>query len=181
MDSKSDITTPENKQFVFSRYLPRTSQTTLYRIGDDGDHQAGWSIGTRFITKIVSGGDIVFDRATGLMWVRDFDDEDGANVGEPDIWEQIVDYANGLYFAGYADWRLPNVKELISIVDYSHQNPCWYDVFVSGPITDVWTSTSFSSNPSLAWFVNGYDGGVNMTIKLTQKRFIGVRGGRLNG
>ena len=34
-------------------------------------------------------------------------------------WQQALEWAENLVFAGYLDWRLPNVKELQSIVDYS--------------------------------------------------------------
>ncbi len=35
-------------------------------------------------------------------------------------WEKALEYAENLEYAGYNDWRLPNVKELHSIVDYRY-------------------------------------------------------------
>jgi len=54
----------------------------------------------------------ISDFATGLMWSEsdsssDFD------------WEGALAYAESMSFAGYTDWRLPTIKELNSIVDYS--------------------------------------------------------------
>ena len=53
----------------------------------------------------------ITDNATGLMWTKD-DSGTGMN------WQQALEYAEGKEFAGYSDWRLPNIKELQSIVDY---------------------------------------------------------------
>ncbi|MBU2712436.1 Lcl C-terminal domain-containing protein [Zooshikella harenae] len=54
----------------------------------------------------------VTDVATGLMWQKD-DSRRGM------AWGQGLQYAENLKLAGYDDWRLPNAKELQSIVDYS--------------------------------------------------------------
>jgi len=56
--------------------------------------------------------DTVTDQATGLMWMRE-------DSGEGLTWEEALAYAENLEFAGYDDWRLPNAKELQSIVDYT--------------------------------------------------------------
>lgn len=53
----------------------------------------------------------VTDNATGLMW-QQVDD------GVARDWEDALSYAENLTLAGYSDWRLPNAKELQSIVDY---------------------------------------------------------------
>jgi len=63
--------------------------------------------------NFVDNGDgTVTDRATGLMWVK-------ADSGKTMNWEQALEHAESLEYAGYDDWRLPNVKELQSIVDYN--------------------------------------------------------------
>ncbi len=59
-----------------------------------------------------NGNGTITDNATGLMWMQN-DSEEGMS------WEDALDYAENLEFAGYSDWRLPDVKELQSIVDYS--------------------------------------------------------------
>jgi hypothetical protein len=61
-----------------------------------------------------NGDGTIFDRATGLMWSRD-DSRRGMDWQEALAYIQELNADNHL---GYSDWRLPNAKELHSIVDY---------------------------------------------------------------
>ena len=54
----------------------------------------------------------ITDIATGLMWMT-------TDNGQSMNWEDALEYAENLEYNGYSDWRLPDVKELQSIVDYS--------------------------------------------------------------
>lgn len=54
----------------------------------------------------------ITDNTTGLMWMQN-DSRSAVN------WEDALSYAENLEYAGYSDWRLPDVKELQSIVDYT--------------------------------------------------------------
>ncbi|MFA7116833.1 MAG: DUF1566 domain-containing protein [Bacteroidales bacterium] len=56
----------------------------------------------------------ISDASTGLMWSQDDCGGDGLD------WEHALLYAKNSELAGYTDWRLPNVKELQGIVDYSY-------------------------------------------------------------
>jgi len=60
-----------------------------------------------------NGDGAVTDKATGLMWQQ-------ADSGAGMDWQTALAYAENLELAGYDDWRLPNIKELQSIVDYTH-------------------------------------------------------------
>jgi hypothetical protein len=65
------------------------------------------------VNAFIDNGDgTISDAATGLMWQQG-DSEAGLN------WQEALAYAEGLTLGGYDDWRLPNAKELQSIVDYS--------------------------------------------------------------
>ncbi len=65
------------------------------------------------INKYIDNEDeTITDLATGLMWMQN-DNSEALN------WEDALGYAKGKEFAGYSDWRLPDVKELQSIVDYT--------------------------------------------------------------
>ena len=92
----------------------------------------------------------VSDKATGLMWQQ-------ADDGLARNWQESLAYAEGLELATYTDWRLPNAKELQSIVDYSRSpqtsnSPAIDPVFETSEIADpdgntgqypfFWTGTS---------------------------------------
>ena len=91
----------------------------------------------------------ITDLATGFTWQQN-DSVDTYN------WEESLEYAENLELAGYDDWRLPNAKELQSIVDYNKSlqttsSAAIDDLFNSTIITDIdgndnygyyWTSTT---------------------------------------
>lgn len=65
------------------------------------------------INNFVDNGDsTITDNATGLMWMQN-DSKTAMN------WANALSYAENLEFAGHTDWRLPDAKELQSIVDYT--------------------------------------------------------------
>ncbi len=99
-----------------------------------------------------NGDGTITDGATGLMWAKD-DSKKALNWEEALAWAQSMDSAN---YLGYSDWRLPNVKELQSIVDYSRSpqatnSPAIDPLFNCTEITDeggnpdypfYWSSTT---------------------------------------
>ena len=61
----------------------------------------------------VNNGDgTITDIATGLMWAKN-------DSGYGMVWQDSLAYAEDLILADYDDWRLPNAKELHTIVDYT--------------------------------------------------------------
>jgi hypothetical protein len=144
--------------------VPQTGQTTCWRlgggqiscdepegIGQDGDIQAGVAWPTPRFTDRRDG--TVRDNLTGLMWLR--------NAGCFDLrtWPQALTDANtlaspnpncGLTDGSHpGDWRLPNIHELLSLIDYSQVSPA---LPAGHPFTNVrfsvgsfslvyWTST----------------------------------------
>lgn len=157
IDGCSDVTTG----------LPGTGQTTSYAAGDDGDVRAG---GTLSYTD--NGDGTVTDNRTGLTWEKKTD----ANVNNTYTWQGALDYAaelnamnGGAGFAGHNDWRLPNIKELLTIVDYGRFNPSIDPIFgpTAGALNTVryWSSTSWAAfNPEVnAWAVDFADAFGNYT------------------
>src|SRR5712692_5802639 len=87
-------------------------------------------------------------------------------------------------FAGHCDWRVPNVKELQSIVDYGQIGPA-IDPTFPGPtvapgftVTSFyWSSTSFANGPLYAWLVGFNFGLVDFSGKNNTVHGRAVRGG----
>ena len=83
------------------------------------------------------GSGVVTDSVTGLIW------QDNETVER--TWVEAISYCESLTLEGNIDWRLPNIKELLSIVDYSTSNPAISSVFqntiISYPFR-YWSSTT---------------------------------------
>ncbi|MCX5886549.1 MAG: DUF1566 domain-containing protein [Proteobacteria bacterium] len=135
----------------------QTGQKDSYAEGDDGDLEQGVAWPS---PRFTDHGDIVTDNLTGLMWTKN------ANLPNGDrTWQQALGYVAGMNAGtypnfGYADWRLPNRKELHSLTDYSRYLPA----LPSGqPFTNVqgngcWSSTTYADDPDRAWVVYIGDG-----------------------
>jgi hypothetical protein len=79
---------------------------------------------------------------------------DGQSTLEDQVpWCDALAYCENLSFAGHNDWRLPNVRELQSIVDYWHFAPS-IDPMFGAFFSWYWSSTSFADNPVNAWSVH---------------------------
>jgi len=115
------------------------------------------------MNQFIDNGDgTITDNATGLMWMKD-------DNGEGILWENALSYAEGFEHAGYTDWRLPNAKELQSIVDYtrspaSSSSAAIDPMFISTSITNeagqkdypfYWTSTTHSRGETAAYICFG--------------------------
>jgi hypothetical protein len=83
----------------------------------------------------------ITDKATSLTWMKVDSGtlKAGKNKDGKLNWQEALEWAENLEYAGYSDWRLPNVKELQSIVDYT-RSPA-----TSNPaaIDPVFQTTSF--------------------------------------
>jgi len=95
----------------------------------------------------------VYDDQTNLVW------QDNAVVATQELnWTASIDYCENLDFAGYQDWRLPNVNELLSITDPSVYNPAIDGTFQNIAPQYHWSSTTQDSNASSAWSIGFYSG-----------------------
>jgi hypothetical protein len=155
---------------ILTRNLPKTGQAISYTTGDDGQYENGWWRGrlninnrVRFRIMTIGSDDVVVDRATGLMWARDGSDY-GCYDGITTNWVSAINFCNTLYFAGYSDWRLPNLFELFSIINIEGVAPYIADVFQNTAANWYWTSSTVALDTALAWavrFTVGQNGGVS--------------------
>ena len=130
--------------------IPKTGQTTSYGTNDDGFLEKGIAWPSPRFTTNAAEPDIVIDNLSGLMWTRN------ANIYGQTNWYAALTNCNECAVAGYTDWRLPNRKELESLLDLGRFSPA----LPSGhPFTDVqwdnyWTSTTYAADTGLAWYVH---------------------------
>ena len=121
-----------------------------------------------------NGDGTISDAQTGLMWSKcsygqtyDANDDDGDQIiceGSPTFgtWQQAFAWAadsnaNSTY--GYSDWRLPNIKELGSIVDFGSAKPAInQNIFPNTASGPYWTSTPSRANVHQTIFI-GFQAG----------------------
>lgn len=95
-------------------------------------------------------------------------------------WQEAMGFCDNLNYAGHKDWRLPTLKELHSLIDYSQNDPALPEghPFVSVQSKYYWSSTSYAGNSSGAWDVNMDYGYVDGYYKENNGYVWPVRGGR---
>ena len=166
---------------TYNAAVPKTGQTISNTVGDDGDLEIGvdWITSTHFITGTTG---VVTDTLTGLVWLED------ANCFGRRNWATALNNANtlangscGLTDSSSAgDWRLPNMRELYSLIDFSQGSPALPD---GHPFTGVqlgyyWSSTTNALATSFAWMVDLSDGGAGPSGKTYTRYMWPVRGGQ---
>lgn len=81
-----------------------------------------------------NGDSTVTDQASGLQWMQE-DSKTGLN------WQEALAYCENLSLVNHDDWRLPDAKELHSIVDYARAP----DTNGTAAIDPVFSSTSITN------------------------------------
>lgn len=117
----------------------------------DGELRKGLPLPT---PRFEEQGELVRDLLTGLTWTR------SANLAEfPLTWQEALDFVAGMnreQAFGHGDWRLPNRRELRSLLHFEARNPALPQ---GHPFGDVvlnwyWTATTAAIHPAYAWYVH---------------------------
>ncbi|MDO9514287.1 MAG: DUF1566 domain-containing protein [Elusimicrobiota bacterium] len=160
--------------FCYSGELPDTGQTTSYTATYGEDHDYHPSATQMSYTD--NGDGTITDNRTGLMWLKD---ANNYNSGEMQTWEAALSGCEGFSYAGYSDWRLPNRRELFSIVKFEGALPFINATyFLNMQNNSYWTSTTCVLNTTNAFIV--YFGGGHVIGSTKTSIFINVlpvRGG----
>jgi uncharacterized protein DUF1566 len=172
-----------------SAHVPRTTRNLCPcgSPGDDSELRKGvlWP-NPRFTDN--SNG-TVKDNLTGLIWLRN------ANCFGGQTWAQALADANNLANGACSltdgstagNWRLPNVRELLSLIDYNYHDPAFADNSTS-PFLNVQNGRYWSSNTVMnpgqtgnAWDIDFAIGTVNRNQAKTSTFSVWpVRGGQSN-
>lgn len=115
---------------------------------------------------------IATDGVTGLIWQT--------TPVSGKTWQQALSYCEGLTYAQFSDWRLPDRKELFSILLVDRENPP-FDVKLnlqSGSSYSFWTATSveYSSSYSSAYYLSSYASSPGSSWKTNSGTALCVRG-----
>ncbi len=152
----------------------KTHQTTSYRTGDDGYFQLGVELkpaAERFAVHSFSGTETnILDTLTGLIWSKN------ANHGTMN-WAGATNYCETLVYGGRSDWRLPNVNEHLSLVDFKRLNPSLpsgYGSFFNSVAANkwYWSSTQSASYSSEAWTKGIYSGMTYSILKTSTVPYV---------
>ncbi len=153
----------------YPRYTPgtQTEKNAYFRLVRDNTDYGNNSF-------IDNGDGTVSDLSTGLMWQQ-------ADDGTGRDWEDAMKYADDLELAGHGDWRLPNAKELHSIVDYSRSPQTTH----SAAIDPLFSTTEIedpegNSQFPYFWTSTTHLDGVNVYDKAVYIAF-GEAQGEMNG
>jgi hypothetical protein len=166
--------------------VPQTGQINCYDLGNviiectdtgqDGELQMGveWPV-PRFTDN---DDGTVTDNLTGLIWLIDancigttypeFDNDTyGGEIGDGGVsWQHALDFVSGINDgtyancgAGYNDWRLPNVRELYSLIDISNidialpSGHLFTNVQLGFYPANYWSSSTYAGHSTWAWRV----------------------------
>jgi len=186
--------------------LGETGQTTVFGPGSDGDVRAGAPL-----SYTDNGDGTITDNNTGLMWEKKDDsggihDKDntytwtaGGNNMDGTMVTVFLDTLNDVAgggancFAGHCDWRIPNLRELLSIVHYGalspSVDPAFHQAATCTGCTDVtlascsctassfyWPSSTTGFNPGKVWEVGFGNGGMSNDFKGFPNPVRAVRG-----
>lgn len=121
---------------------------------------------------------------TGLMWMRcalgqNWNGATCTGAAQTYTWQAALQAADGSSFAGHSDWRLPNIKELNSIVERACMDPAINTtVYLVPELALYWSASPYASLVSNAWFVD-FSAGIDYHYdKTNYLRVRLVRGGQ---
>lgn len=126
-------------------------------------------------SSTVSDGETVRDTLTGLVWTRS-----EVPDATPRSWSLATSYCNNLEYGGQTDWRLANMQELFTLLDY-HAVPgggrTYVDIFPQIPGEIYWTGTTDARAATRAWYINFGTTSISSIGKIYGYRAQCVRGG----
>jgi len=123
---------------------------------------AASSVNAQSRYSISQDGTEVYDNQTALVWRRCSEGQtynSDACTGEASPF--LLHESALVHASSQVGWRLPNIKELASIVDYGRESPSIdADAFPNTPTSYYWTSTPYAHYSGLVWVVYFFQGDI---------------------
>lgn len=118
----------------------------------------------------------VLDNTTKLMWSRclvgqSWDSSSSSCTGTAQQldWSEALLEGKRSTLAGYSTWRLPNAKEVLTLIERSCVDPAInITAFPSSNSENMWTGTTMITEPERAWAIAMYSGKNNTKGKNTR-------------
>ncbi len=163
---------PNTKSLSYWTSITTPNNTTIARLVgfDYGTTGIGNKTDTSYVRcvrggaalkSIIDNGDgTITDAFTTLMWQKQDD-------GTTKTWEGAIAYCEGLVFATYSDWRLPNIKELSSLVDDGRYVPGIDTFYFPNTQSSVYWSSTTSGCTVAGWGVNFWGGDTDAFSKVS--------------
>ena len=174
-------------------YLPQTGESSgtigcptvgESAAGADCKLQTGIPItNSRFVRGSGLAGSCITDTLTGLMW-------ESKPSSTTYSWTNAIanvesmntaPSAPGYNLCGFTDWRLPNINELRSLINYGQASPdAWLNTqgFSNVQHSHYWSSSVYASSKGYAWYVSFNDGSMSGRSTSNSYYVWPVRGGR---
>lgn len=114
-----------------------------------------------------NGDGTITDLKTGLMWKQCLEGQSGSDCASGSVeaftWPQALQRAqtvnSGGGFAGFTDWRVPNIKELSSLVERKCVEPAInLTRFPNASNYWLWSSSAVAGETDFTWGVDFYNG-----------------------
>ena len=175
---------PPGPSFVFADTGQRSCYDTTASIACPGascaalcdqDAEHGWDVtnlmSARYVrTAPVADEPVVDDAVTGLSWQGCSRGTSGPDcetgVAAEVLWADALSYCDELSWGGFDDWRLPDVLEAHSIMDYDQDAGVTISAFPNAPMLRHFTSTSWAGGDDAVWIApfSGVDGELGVIL-----------------
>ena len=106
-----------------------------------------------FSSNFIKSENIVIDISKNMMWQDNSD-----NLSYKTTWIMSKEYCATLSLNGYTDWRLPNIKELQTVVDIREKNIAINKEFKFTVPSSYWSNSADITNKTKSWYV-GFETG----------------------
>ncbi len=178
-------------------FVPRTGQTGCWDAsgvaiactgtGQDGDKLKGVANPS---PRFTAANGTVTDNLTGLIWLQNADCANATRTWQDALYDVVNLNTDGTMNSNncsdtsnsgshQADWRLPNVKELQSLIDFQNVSPALPTGHLFSSVRmNYWSATSLADITSFAWNVWLRYGNVEYNNKWDTRYVWPVRGGQ---